>query len=133
LLMAALEICDWDFSILLSNAQGDSLAGLFTRAARQAVAVVAKKLGKASAPWLFGVVLRPPLLAILARLAPLVVPLDLEKFFAFHFGGKMAEQTLLLIQDYADWGKDFSMNTSEIQQLIAQLKLSRRRSSRLVD
>ncbi len=113
-LMASLELAGWSFSTLK---RGHRLRDAL-RAADEACRAIAAELGVAPPFWLR--LLRPGLARLVITLAPRVVPLDLETYFAYHFS-KVGDQTRLLLAQYAALASRHGVPSDGLGQLRAGL------------
>ncbi len=91
--LVALELCDWSFAAV----RGAEVLGLAAKASREACAVLAED--KQVAVPLLTKLARPALIGFLSRLAPVVMPLDIETYLQYHFT-KVGDQTRLFIDGY---------------------------------
>jgi len=114
-IIAALESADWSFAKLRST----SALALGCDAARQCAAVVAQARGR-SAP-LFVALVRPWLLGLVLRAAPLVMPFNLERFFEYHFT-KVGAQTRLMLATYVRRGGEMKLPTERVEELRGLLR-----------
>lgn len=114
--IAALERAGWSFDRLRST---DNLA-LGCAASQQCAAIVAGRAGRS--PPLTARLLQPWTVSLLLRLAPLVMPFDLERFFEAHFT-KVGDQTRLMLQTYVDEGAARGLPTDRVAALHSALSL----------
>ncbi|MBI3544298.1 MAG: ketopantoate reductase [Deltaproteobacteria bacterium] len=114
MLVAALELSDWSFSKLR---HGEALA-LACDALKETCPILEKKLS-AKAP--FGIAhLRPVFLKLLSRVAPKVMPLDVETYFKMHFT-KVGDQTRFMLRGYIDHGKELKLPVHRLEALLRKL------------
>lgn len=109
--LTALEGAGWSFSELRG---GDRLK-LAGRGATQALAIVAHQLG-CRVPWMIRLAARPLVGRIALRLAPRIVPLDLETYLRVHFT-KLADQTRAGMHSYIAHGQQAGLPVDAIEQL----------------
>lgn len=96
--LLALESAGWTFAGL---AGGDVLDRA-RLGADEAIAIIAEKNGVARSRVLS--LWRPTLVRLGLKIAPKLVPLNLEVYLAYHFQ-KVREQTLLFVRQYIAWGE----------------------------
>jgi 2-dehydropantoate 2-reductase len=113
--IAALECTGWRLDAL---GRDRALLDLTHSAIREAVAVAAQQLGVRPPFWLR--LLRPWLVRLALRLAPAVVPLDLETYLRIHFT-KVREQTLLLLDRWADLAEEAGLDNQSLHTLRERL------------
>lgn len=116
--VAALECAGWSFRGLARDPELVPLAG---RAAREMLAVAARRLG-VRAPLLPRLLLRPLAVRLLLRLAPRLAPLDLETYFRVHFS-KVGDQTRLALGTALELARRFDLPAEGIAELAARLAL----------
>lgn len=109
--IAALEASGWS---LLAVRRDTELLALTSRAVRQAVAVAAREHDTATPLWVR--VLRPWQIRLLARVAPRVVPLDLETYLAFHFT-KVGEQTTQQLHRWIELAQAAGLDSDALEAL----------------
>ena len=109
--LATLEAVGWSFRAL--RGAGERMATA-ARASAQALAVVARSRGRASAPALMRLARRPLALRAVLRLAPLVMPLDVETYLRVHFT-KVGDQTRDFLRGYIARGRAAGMPVDALQ------------------
>jgi hypothetical protein len=107
--LVALEGADWSFKGLRNS----DLLKLGSKAARQAMAIAGKKVGKS--PWYRGAIC-PLTLRMIMGMAPRVIPFDIETYLRYHFT-KVGDQTRLYIDTYLKYGEEYQMPHDAIQEL----------------
>jgi len=109
--LLALEAAGWTFAGLSA---GDALERARV-GATEALSIIAEKNGvgrsRILALW------RPTLVRLGLKFAPILVPLDLEVYLAYHFQ-KVREQTLLFVRQYIEWGEAQGRSVVGLQQLL---------------
>ena len=113
-IIAALETAGWSLKRLRTT----NALTLGCDVARECSAVVAGAQGK-KAPW-FTTFVRPWLLSLIVRVAPYVIPFDLERFFEVHFT-KVGAQTRLMFATYARRGRELGVSTTRLLTLQSAL------------
>jgi hypothetical protein len=113
-ILLALESVDWSWSALRSS---DALA-LATAGSREAITVTAARLGRPPPPTVH--VMRPSFLRLLMAAAPIVVPLDLETYLAWHFT-KVGAQTRMYARRYLELAADQGRATPALEALISRI------------
>jgi hypothetical protein len=106
--LLALEAGGWKFDRLGER------AGEAGSAARQAIAVVARKHGRR--PPLIGLAARPWIVRAGLWLGRAVIPLDLETYLREHFT-KVGDQTRLMVAQYIDAAKDSGLPAGALEGL----------------
>jgi 2-dehydropantoate 2-reductase len=109
--LLALEAGGWKFRGL----REDNRLGSAKVAATQAMSIMAKKKGLGQAWWMM--FWRPGLVGMGLRLAPFLVPLDLETYLEYHFT-KVRKQTLLFVRQYIAWGQELELPTNGLSNLL---------------
>ncbi len=111
-LVAALEVRAWSLARL---SEGPAWHG----ALREALAVVARHDPQGNTPpaWLLG----PRILGGLLRVAPWLLPFDLEAYLRVHFG-KLRAQTQQALDEHIEHGQRGGLSTIHLQRLRAQLE-----------
>lgn len=112
--VAALEIAGWSLAALR---RGPLLGGV-AATSRQAIDVVAARLG-VRRPFL-AFLLRGFTLRILWKLAPWVLPVDLQTYLRYHFT-KVGEQTRQLLAEYRRDGEARGLPTDALETLAHRL------------
>jgi ketopantoate reductase len=110
-LLAVLEAAGW------SMAAARGRLGLATRAAAESLAIAERRAGR-RAPLPLRLLLRPPILRPLLVLAPLVFPLDLERYLRFHFT-KVGDQTREVLRGYLTSARDTSSPAEALAEVAA--------------
>ncbi len=113
-LMAALEMAGWSFASLRTAKYRNFAAA----AIRQALVVTAAEKSLPY-PW-FAPLIRGMGIALMTRIAPLVVPFDIEAFLRVHFI-KVGEQTRQALNGYAQKGAARGLPVDALQALSSQL------------
>ena len=106
--LTALEASQWQFSALTKNAD---LQKAMIKAQRQAFAAIASDTNTRK-PWWHRLIM-PWLLNLLLKVAPKVVPLDLETYFQVHFT-KVKDQTKLFMQTYISQASHHGQDAAEL-------------------
>jgi ketopantoate reductase len=119
--LVALECAGWSFQELVHTR-----LALGARASREALAVVAQSAGKP--PLAIRLVMRPRILRIGLWLAQRVVPLPLEIYLKEHFT-KVGAQTRAFIASYIERGHAAKLDTSALEELVAELPAQARLSA----
>jgi hypothetical protein len=112
--MAALELAGWSLAALRRG----PLLALAAEAARQAIRVAAARLGVRAPILLF--LLRGVTLRVVWKLAPRVMPIDLETYLRYHFT-KVGGQTRQLLAEYRRDGEAAGLETSAVAELSGRL------------
>jgi hypothetical protein len=107
--LVALEGANWSFSQLRNS----DLLKLGSAAARQAMAVAGKKVGKS--PWYRGAIC-PLTLRLVMGMAPRVIPFDIETYLKYHFT-KVGDQTRMYIDQYIKYGQEYGLPITAIDEL----------------
>lgn len=107
----ALERHRWSLEALAAD------PSLSVKASEQALAVVARRLGR-PVPTMPSLTTRPWLLSLGARLAPLVVPFDFEAYAKAHFT-KVAPQSRLLLGELVKEGRGFGLPVDALETVLA--------------
>jgi hypothetical protein len=113
-LVAAMETADWSFAGLRQPKHRAQAAA----AIRQALTVTAAEKSKGT-PW-FTPLIRGPVIGLVTRVAPLVVPFDFEAFLRVHFT-KVGEQTRQAIAGYAAKGQARGLQVDALDSLVRLL------------
>jgi 2-dehydropantoate 2-reductase len=113
-IVGALELHGWSFSRL----RGEGGTAAAATCARATVAIAARIHGQAPPPWL-GLV-RGPALWLATLIAPVALPLDLERFFERHFR-KVGDQTRGSLQALVERGQGFGMEVGPIAAMVKSL------------
>lgn len=109
--LTALEASDWQFDKLEHNV---SLQKAMFKAQKQAFKAISEKTH--TKPPLWQHALSPWLLKILFKVAPKVVPLDLETYFQVHFT-KVKDQTKLFMRTYIEAASQYGVEATELIEL----------------
>ncbi|MDX2015047.1 MAG: 2-dehydropantoate 2-reductase N-terminal domain-containing protein [Myxococcaceae bacterium] len=109
----ALEAKGWSLTALSAD------PALSARASAQALAVVERQLGT-KAPFGPSLVAKSALVSWGARLAPRVVPFELETYLRVHFT-KVAPQSKLLLGDLVREGRSAGLPVDALEGVLAQL------------
>lgn len=113
--MAALEAADWSIRTL-----GDrEHAALAADASREALSIATARIG--ASPGLARVFVRAWVTRLLARLARLVTPFDLEVYLKVHFL-KVRTQTLLLLGEYIRDASALGLPSAALVRLRARIE-----------
>lgn len=107
----ALEQKGWSLEALAADPSASA------RASAQALAVVSQRLGSAAPPGP-GLVAKPWLVSLGARLAPTVVPFELETYLRVHFT-KVAPQSRLLLGDLVRDGRAAGLPVDALEALLS--------------
>jgi ketopantoate reductase len=113
--VAALEASGWSFSAMRER----GLAKLGSRAAREALAVVAHERG-VKAPLGPRLLARPFGFRVFMRIAPRVAPVDLETYLRVHFT-KVGDQMHEGFAKYAELGRGASLPVDALDELRKRL------------
>lgn len=113
--LVALEAADWRFAAVRKAPE----LKLAVRASREAQAIVAAYRDE-NAPW-HRVLVRPATLRLLTRLAPRVIPLDVETYLGYHFT-KVGDQTRFMLERYVELGTQRGLETKALRELIEVLE-----------
>jgi 2-dehydropantoate 2-reductase len=122
--VAAVECADWSFERLRRDPE---LLWLATRSMRECWALAEARTGRKTPLQLR--LVRPFALRLILALAPLVLPLDLEAFFHYHYV-KVGEQTLLLQEDQLARFAAAGIPCPATAELAARIRRGRDRTSR---
>ncbi|HUB07248.1 MAG TPA: 2-dehydropantoate 2-reductase N-terminal domain-containing protein [Myxococcales bacterium] len=117
--IAALEAAGWTFAGL----RRDGWLARGCAAGREAVAIGARAAG-AGAARLARLLLRPLVARLVLRLAPHVVPFDLETYTRVHFR-KVGGQTPLAFEEYVAAGQRLGLPTAALRALAADVAAAR--------
>jgi 2-dehydropantoate 2-reductase len=110
--LLALEAAGWTFAGLSA---GDALESA-RAGASEALSIVAEKNGVARSRLL--ALWRPAFVRLGLKFAPMLVPLDLEVYLAYHFQ-KVREQTLLFVKQYIEWGEAQGRSVVGLKRLLS--------------
>lgn len=113
--LVALEAAGWKFKAFRKSAA----LPLASRASREAMQVVAAFRGERRP--LYHLFVRPWLLRLLTRVAPRVLPLDIETYLAYHFT-KVGDQTRLLLDAYLTVAAERGLEVPAIRALVRGLE-----------
>lgn len=113
--VVALEAGEWRLARLASR----ELAALAAGASREALAIACASL-ELPPPFLARLLARALVTQIVARVARLVTPFDLEVYLRAHFL-KVRDQTVLLIGEYIRDGRARSLPTTSLEALRARV------------
>lgn len=111
-LLAVLEAAHWSFRELR---QGERLRQA-ARAGREALAVLARRLGRRP-PAPLRLLEHPLVVRAVLRLAPLVMPLDVQTYLRVHFT-KVGDQTRDFLRTYVSLGRSQGQPIGELSQLV---------------
>ena len=106
--LTALEASEWQFS---SFKQNSPLQKEMIKAQRQAFAAIATATNTRKPFWHH--LIMPGLLNMLLKIAPKVVPLDLETYFQVHFT-KVKDQTKLFMETYISTANQHGQDAAEL-------------------
>ncbi|MCA9514664.1 MAG: ketopantoate reductase [Myxococcales bacterium] len=112
--LVALEASGWKFAPFRKS----EVLPLASRASREAMKVVAAYRGERRP--MHHVLIRPWLLKLLTRLAPRVLPLDIETYLGYHFT-KVGDQTELLLDSYLAVAAEKGLDVPAIRELRERL------------
>lgn len=112
--IAGLEEAGWSLNTL---ADGKRLS-VVMQAAKESLSVANASIGKRAPP--IGPLLQPGLAKIALKIAPGVVPFDLETYLRVHFT-KVGDQTRFMLAQYAEHGKQKGLPVSSLESLLKQL------------
>ena len=113
--VAGMEVGGWSFAGLRDRARLALTAG----AAREALAIGSASAGIKGGP--MGQLMRPSVISLLTRLAPMVTPFDIERFLVVHFT-KVGEQTLMAFDAWIDEGRARNLSVAKLEAMRAELK-----------
>ena len=113
--ITALRGAGWKFSEM-RRGEWTSLAA---DACAEARAISARELDVAAPPLL--ALLRGPALSLLTRIAPALLPFDVEPYLEYHFT-KVGDQGALLMNDYIARGEALSMKTEALRALETRVR-----------
>ena len=113
--IAALEAAGWTFA---GVRRGNYLA-LASQASREAMAVGAAEIG-GKPPLLLRLLVRPWVVRLVLRLAPLLFPFNLETYTRVHFT-KVGDQMRLSLPQYVESGKKHGVGVAGLEQLAQML------------
>jgi 2-dehydropantoate 2-reductase len=113
--IAALEAAGWTFAGIR---HGNQLA-LAAQASREAMAVGAAEIG-GKPPLMLRLLVRPLVVRVVLRLAPLLFPFDLETYTRVHFT-KVGDQMRLSLPQYIESGKKHGVGVAALEQLARML------------
>jgi len=116
--LVALELSGWSFAAVRKSPHLKAAVG----ASREAMRVVAA-YRRESRP-LSRLVMRPWILRLLTRLAPRVLPLDVETYLRYHFE-KVGDQTAFMLERYATLGGEHGVPTPTLNTLRRALSEAR--------
>jgi len=116
--LVALEASDWSFARLRQSPHLKTAMA----ASREAMKVVAAYRGE-SQPF-SRVALRPWVIRLLTRLAPLALPLDIETYLGYHFS-KVGDQTAFMLKGYTVLGAERGVATPALAELLEVLERTR--------
>ncbi len=116
--IAALEAAGWTFAGLR---RGNHLA-LAAQASREAMAVGAAEIG-GRPPLLMRLLVRPWVVRLVLRFAPLLFPFDLETYTRVHFT-KVGDQMRLSLPQYIESGKQHGVGVTALEELAQTLPAS---------
>ncbi len=108
--VAALEASGWSWR---ATRRGPWL-GVAARAWREAADIAAREVGRRP-PWWTGLV-RPAAARAAMRLAPRLIPIDLETYLAYHFT-KVGDQTRAHLEHWIDAGRAAGLPTAALEEL----------------
>lgn len=114
--LAMLEAARWSFRELR---RGRDRMAVAARASAEALRVMASALGR-GAPWPLRVVGRPLPLRGVLRLAPLVMPMDVEAYLRAHFT-KVGDQTRDLLDAYVARGRADGLPVAALEAVRAAI------------
>lgn len=117
--MVALECAGWRFAALRRD---PDLLPLASDAVREAVGVAAHRHGVKAPSWVRW--LRPWQVSLLSRVAPLLVPLPIETYLAYHFS-KVGEQTEQAVQGWIAGADDAGLPHRALDELGRRLQAAR--------
>ena len=109
----ALERKGWSLKALASD------SSLSVQASAEALAITSRKLER-PVPFAPTLTTRPWLVSTAARLAPLVVPFDVETYLRVHFT-KVAPQSKLLLGEWAAMGRSYGLPVEALEKLLASM------------
>ncbi len=109
-IIASLQGAKWSFAGLRKS---DMLV-LGTRAAREGSAIAATYVGR-SKPWL-RLLVRPFLVSIVTRIAPLIFQFSIETFLRVHFT-KVGDQTRAMLRSYIEESHRLELPSGALQEL----------------
>ncbi len=112
--IGALEAAGWTFA----GVRHGRWLELACRASREAMAIGAAELG--ARPFALRALVRPVLSRLALRLAPFVVPFDLEAYARTHFG-KLRDQTRLAFRTYLEAGRRLGLPAGALEALESAL------------
>ena len=121
--IVGLECAGWSLDRLFKDRE---LFRLSYRAAKESIDVASRQMGK-RAPLPMRM-LRGWQLRMVMGLARRVAPLDVERFFEYHYG-KVGDQTHYMLQYAADAGKRHGVSTPALASLTQRLKETQARAS----
>jgi 2-dehydropantoate 2-reductase len=109
----ALERAGWSLDALASD------PSLSVQASAEALAITARRLMR-PVPLGPALTTRPWLVSTGARLAPLVVPFDVETYLRVHFT-KVAPQSKFLLGDLVAMGRSYALPVDALEKLLASM------------
>jgi hypothetical protein len=113
-LLLALEAASWTFDGL---GKGDGLQRA-VGASKEAIASVKARTGHTPP---FGMRFNSPMaVRLLLKLAPIVIPLPLETYLAYHFT-KVGEQTRMYVREYIQTATDNGLPSDNLRELLNRL------------
>ena len=115
----ALESAGWSFASLISDRE---LMPLAVRAMHESWALASKVHG-VNRPFALGLIW-PMHLRFVLRLAPRVMPFDLEQFFEFHYN-KVSEQQMMHLQTQVKMCADNEVENPAMRELLGRLVRAR--------
>lgn len=114
-LIVVLELEQWSFKKVLS---GHYLA-LGLKAIKESNLIIKEKSHK-SIP-LPVTLLSAPIIKLVVRISPKVIPLDIETYLKIHFT-KVRDQTILYLNEIIESGCEMKMNTKSLEELMMKMK-----------
>ncbi len=112
--IVGLELAGWS----LRRFAGSDVAARAAAAAREATAIVCARQGLRR-PWYAGLV-RAPVLRVAARVAPRLVPFDLERYLEVHFT-KVGDQTRDFVSSWVDEAERLGVDAPALATLRGRL------------
>jgi len=119
-LLLALEIHGWSWKSLRQKGNLKQLGSAMQEATKAAMTHL-----RANSPFLLRILSTPLSLKILLFVAPLIFPMNLEKFIQVHFT-KVGDQTLLLVEETIAFAQKYQQEHTNILALLNTVKALRK-------
>ena len=108
--LTALEASDWNFQKLKSNSKllkqlEATIGEVFTALETEF---------KVKRPFIFGIISKPFMIKLLLRMAPIVMPMDIETYFEYHFM-KVKSQTKMYMKNYLLLAQKLNLESKNLQ------------------